>query len=297
MTEGNGAVRGSVVQRTFVPEGLNAVLNIATAPVTELCNVDEPEELDFTALVANVLGLPVESILDQHRYAQLEPRLDRGEFRFAHPFWEEYVYLLRRGQLGPPRPFGQEPGGVLAADALTLIAQFGATRFAGVYHPPMQLLSFHGRESLGPEETFDLALQCFFASRSANERVHDFVQSVSEYDVPSGQSPATTSDTLQRVIAGSSKACLAPIAVGGTAALTQLGNGAYVSALLYTGTGAAMTLVLVGTVMVADYLVQYMRHRRDALQKLPATPAPRAAPSPTRNPKRGAKNPGPARGA
>jgi uncharacterized membrane protein YesL len=45
-----------------------------------------------------------------------------------------------------------------------------------------------------------------------------------------------------------------------------LSQGAFATAILTTATGAAMTLILISTVSVADYLVHYMLHHRNAIQ-------------------------------
>jgi hypothetical protein len=61
----------------------------------------------------------------------------------------------------------------------------------------------------------------------------------------------------------SKKVCLAPLGAGGAASLSLITQGSYVAALLTAGTGAAVTLVLIGTVSVADYLVHYLLHKRN----------------------------------
>lgn len=214
--EGSRRLRGSVIQRTLIPDGLSAVLNVATVPVSELCA--DPEELDFTGLVAEVLGIADQTILDQEQYGEIEPRLRSGPWDFfpAHPFWEEFHDLWRRayGKAEPIHPLGQHPAGLLATHALALMVR---PSVPNAYFQPLAVPWGPRSEGIS-EERRDLAMRCFVASRNPGDRVTAFIETIGEYDVPSGQSPATASDTLQAIIASSSKACVAPLLVGGSTA-------------------------------------------------------------------------------
>lgn len=282
--EGNGAVRGSVIQRTLIPEGLSTVLSVATVPVSELIGTDGREAIDFTRLVADVLGVAEESILDQDGYAKLEPRLRDGSLwgDFGpHPFWREmydYLYGSLRYQ-EPAKPLGEGPSAILASHALTLMVRPAGLQNA--FFLPTSWPRRMQQEELS-EESVELAVRCFVASRTPNTRVSAFIERIGEYDVPSGQSPKAKSDSLLQLVDGTKAVCLAPLATGGANALSQLNQGHFVTALLSTSTAAAMSLILIGTVSVADYLVHHMVHQR----KKPNDPTPERGPGkgPNRTP-------------
>ena len=122
------AVRGSVIQRTLIPSGLSAVLNIATAPIAELRDGD-PKKLDFTRLVADVLGVAEETILNDNPYAKLEPWLSDGRFWDEHrldehldvPYGRMFRDRLRWLRKEAYAPLRDGPSALLASRALTLM--------------------------------------------------------------------------------------------------------------------------------------------------------------------------------
>jgi len=96
----------------------------------------------------------------------------------------------------------------------------------------------------------------------ANKKLRNLFKDLEYYDIPTGQNPKTQSDSLLKLIESGKKLCLAPIVAAGTMGISQLGQGAYVAALLTVGTGSAMTIVLIGTLAVGDVLVRHMIHNR-----------------------------------
>jgi len=107
-----------------------------------------------------------------------------------------------------------------------------------------------------------LPLQCLAARLSLDRRSEEFIQEIYRYDIPLAQSPSVKADNLLQLLETSKKYCIAPLAVGGPQAVTQLAQGNYVAALLTTGTAGAMTLVLLGTVAVGAMIVQRVAQAR-----------------------------------
>jgi hypothetical protein len=281
----NSNVHGSVIQRSLVPRSLRAVLHVATVPVDDL----DPTGLNdsrksFRDLVSRVLGIPGESIVDETQYAKLLNILRDGTLweELAHrahtPLFHELYYYWRHelGRLAEERlgdasrTIPEENTVLLAMHSLSLM--LSPTRTAGPFWAsPSGFGSFPATaipriEKLRlNDETFDLGIQCFFSAIYADKRVRNFGQEIEHYDIPSGQSPAAKTESLLTIIETSKKVCLAPLAVGGSTALAQLTQGNYVSALLCSGTASAMTLILIGTLSVADYLIHYLLHKRNEL--------------------------------
>lgn len=79
---------------------------------------------------------------------------------------------------------------------------------------------------------------------------------------PCGGNPKTGADSLLRIIETGKKLCLAPIAAAGAYGVALLSQAEYVGALLTVVTGAVMTLILIGTISVGDFLVRYLIHWR-----------------------------------
>ncbi len=256
------AVRGSVMQRTLIPEGLSVVLNVSTVPLAEIAEERKGEEVRLRPLLAQILGISETAILESDTYESLCETLSEGRFFTKRPFphdwpyyWDYYQQLL--SQRGQRFKIGSGAPGLLASDALALMVR-PPTAGAGLFVP----LTWDA-ESLGAsDEEVDLALRCYGLGVRENRRVLDFVASIGEYEIPSGQSPATKSDSLLRLIEGSRAVCLAPLVGGGAVGVTQLNQGHLVLALQTTCTAAAMSLILIGTISVADYLVHHVLHRR-----------------------------------
>jgi len=287
--EKNLPVHGSVIQRSIIPEGLGAVLNIATVPVEELDKtfIENDSDTNFRRLVGQVVGIPTESILDERQYRQLWKQLRDGRFwkemsnKARDPYTHELFYCYHRSLRECVETAEDEYYKLSRSDSPTELLGYHSLAYmmsptinAGMNWPtPFPHHPFWQRESRKwfdelqiSEEALQLGFSCYFSSIGTADRVVRFTKAAENYDIPSGQSPATRSDSLKSIIETTKKVCLAPIAVGGTTAISQLSQCNYVSALLATGTGAAMTLILVGTVSVADYLVHYLLHKRNSLE-------------------------------
>lgn len=286
--ESNMPVHGSVIQRSLIPEGLGAVLNVATVPIDELDSscLSQNSKYAFQRLVGQVLGIPVESIINDGQYRKLAEMFRDGDIweemamRAHHPYAEKmYHYWYRDWRYIMKERLSDEwevsfrdhPAGLLGSHSLSLLVS--PTKHTGMQWPFfMPSLLYRGSHGFLlfdkielTEEAFQLGMNCFFTAVSADERVVRFTRAAGRYDIPSGQSPSAKSDSLTKLIETSKKVCLAPLAIGGTAAISQLSQGSFVTALLSAATGSAMTLILVGTVSVADYLVHYLLHKRNSI--------------------------------
>lgn len=269
----NSSISSSVIQRSLVPYGLNVVLSVASVPVKELGVTSDREEdpTVFTELTAEILGIPKESFLDETQYQKLKTSLRKGDFwdniyrNFPRPpyYYDHYRYF--GDLLAQSSNDQQKPETDFAIDALSLMADPIPQSPMLLLLPESRLFS-RGNYDLDyleiTPEALQIGLACIFSGANPDARVARFRTDVQNYHIPTGQSPSTQSDSLLKLIETSKKMCLAPLAAGGTVGITQLTQGALVHALLCTGTGAAMTLVLIGTIAVADLLVRYLMQKR-----------------------------------
>jgi len=114
------------------------------------------------------------------------------------------------------------------------------------------------------ETAFVTGITCFNARLQRSRRTADFTKSVLDYDLPVGNSPRASSDSLLKLLDSGKKMCLAPMAAGGTYGIAQLSQGQYVAAILSVSAGSAMTLILLGSVAVGSLLVQRIAQIRNS---------------------------------
>jgi hypothetical protein len=123
---------------------------------------------------------------------------------------------------------------------------------------------FRQNRNLEIDETaFTTGMACFNARLRRSRRTADFTRSVLEYDIPFGNSPRASSDSLLKLLDSGKKMCLAPMAAGGTFGIAQLSHGQYVAAILSVTAGSTMTLILLGSVAVGSLLVQRVAQMRN----------------------------------
>jgi hypothetical protein len=261
------SVFGSVIQRSLIPQGLGVVVSVASIPLKEL-GVSRGREEDpgvLREVVSGILGLPERSLLDETEYKQLKTGIARGYFldrtfpdHFDFNPGLRYYFDAAANSL----EFADTPEADFARDGLMAL---GNPLSPGAPALPTAFLKRGSPDSTSPEAV-QLGLSVVFSAINPEERVLNFTNEIGGYQIPTGQSPATKSDSLLTLIESSRKICLAPLAAGGTVGVTQLTQGALVQALLCTGTGAAMSLVLIGTLSVADLLVRYLLQKRPGNQ-------------------------------
>lgn len=276
-------IGGTVIQRSFVPRGLGVVINVATVPLDELVVDGSPDaDSDFLRnFTAELLGTPRHSIIDQSQYQLLDRLFSDGDFferlatlatdplsyewnRYYFQYWRDY--LSRKERAAPPRRR-------FVQDFLSLLARpvpvpVGNTPFTFGPWP-----SFISRERLLADsrefrelhlstEGFQAGLACIYSGVDAEDRVREFTSTLENYEIPIGQSPKVKAGSLLQMIDTGKQLCLAPLLAGGTIGIGQLQQASYIGALLTVGTGAGMTLMLIGTLSVGDYLVRYLMHKR-----------------------------------
>jgi len=266
-------IYGSVIQRSLIPQNLGGILNIATVPIDEIDRsyLESDSQDKFRRLVSQITGVPVESMIDERQYQQLTKRfLDRHLLEdFLHAtrwnffYYDEFILELKKIDLP------ENSSMLLASHALSLMASpITGSYWVSPFTPFLSKRVKRHYEIAMENEALELGFKCFLSALLPDERVRSFVHSALSYDIPSGQSPETDSDSLLNLFENSKKVCLAPMGAGGVASIPLLTKGSYVAALLCAGTGAAITLILIGTVSVADYLVYYLLHKRNAIDKV-----------------------------
>jgi hypothetical protein len=262
---------GSVMQVSLIPAELGMVLNIASAPVSELLGrqPDEPQD-NLRSLTAATLGMPAASIIDELQYQQLLTTLEARELPPGSSSREEHELLqdvrrlatLRRSEELPPvRALGVDAIALLATPERMFWSSAAADLLVGRTYRDSS--PFAEKVNLNTEG-LQAGLSCLFAGANPEPRVHSFVNSSLHYDIPWSASPKAHSDSLLKLFDSGKKMVLAPLVAAGTLGITQLGQGAYVAALLTVGAGSAMTLILIGTVAVGDLLVRRLAGHRGA---------------------------------
>ena len=269
-----GAISGSIIQRTFIGADLPVSLFAASVPIEELWSGESSsiEDTAFRGLVAELFSLPRRAVLDETEYKSVADSLLRGR-----------VPYLRRGALVAPgagsfelNQTARDLKAELDADtglrvfgehAIALVASMsgmGSGWVRPVYSDRLvgYESSYWPREGDVDETALATAVACFDARLGRSRKMSAFTDAVLTYDLPMGHSPGTSSDSLLKLLDGGRKMCLAPLAAGGLAGITQLTQGAYAAAILTVGTGGVMTLILLGSVAVGSLLIEAVARRR-----------------------------------
>jgi hypothetical protein len=271
------SIGGTVIQRSFISSTITNVVNVASVPLSEV--VDDSNQIDqssfLPSLTAEILGIPRATIIDERQYRNLVDVLrDSDPFQLVqprrpiHPFlWEELYYerQLRLRELMADRT-SDKPIVGFGEDIVALLTGRINELDRSFYWPFVEELVRGVTAKLGNDEIDEDAvvagLTCLAARLNRTEKVKNFTSTLMTYDIPLGQSPSTQSDSLLKLLESGKKMCLAPLVAGGTLGVGQLGQGQYVAALLWVGTGSAMTLVLLGTVAIGALLVRRVAQDR-----------------------------------
>lgn len=274
------AIYGSVIQRSLIPQNLASNLNIAIVPINEIDKSYLDNQSNFRRLVGQVTGIPIDSMIDEQQYKEMTDLLTNSEFwaRHTNPESRDKPHPYRHfdrpaiyfDRYKKSEEFPNQSTVLLASHALSLMV-------APVKIPIQRFMRWNTFPDYAKNdimkrldletEAFELGLQCFSNALIPDKRVKQFVQTAYNYEIPSGQSPETESDSLLNIFENCKKVCLAPMAAGGTASIALLSQGKFVEAFLCAGTGATISLMLIGTVSVADYMVYYLLHKRNAIDK------------------------------
>ena len=239
------SIDGTVIQRSFVGHRASNVVNIASAPLKEL----GVRGGSIEDIVSQLLGVPSQAILGHDLYRDLRGRFNI-EGILSEGSWRKEAETIHE-----------------ADDNTALLADFISCSTASVLPALDWRELFALRQAVGsyPELSEDaviLAFQCLVSRLTRSRHTERFLNGLYQYDIPLGQSPSVKSDSLLKLLETSKSFCIAPLALGGAQAVTQLSQGNYVSALLTTGTGSVMTLVLIGTVSVGAMIVQRVAQAR-----------------------------------
>lgn len=266
-------IGGTVIQRSFVGREAANIIHIATVPVSELgITSEEPGRI-----LAEVLGIPASNVLDDESYRKVIQRLRGYPPDYFFPYWghprfhryTDRFYDSLRGEGTPAELF---------TDFLVTVGDPSST--TGAFQPWAFMPDPELREDFEVNpQALAAAMQCIASRANRSAQSEGFIQEVFGYDIPMGQSPAVQSDSLLRLLETSRKFCVAPLALGGAQAVTQLVQGSYVAALLTAGTAGVMTLVLIGTVSVGALIVQRVaqsRAKSTQVEFRDPPPAPRA---------------------
>jgi hypothetical protein len=245
-------IAGTIIQRSFVAAELGTVLNVATVPLDELIDVDSAEDANLLRqLSSQIFAMPENLILDDQEYYRLA-RAVSAEGRLLYYQQHELGVLLERR-------FSEEVHVATFADhAIALISESLSDPWTSGFEARDRGQFIAGSLDISLE-AFMAGLNCLSAGLSARPAVNEFAAAVKQYDVPLGHSPKTENDSLLTLIQSGKRMCLAPLAGATTIALGQLGQQAYAASLLTAGTGAGITLILIGTLSFSDYLIRRFR--------------------------------------
>ncbi len=248
-------VGGTVIQRSFIGREAANIIHIATVPVSELgISSEDPERI-----LAEVLGIPVSNVLDDNKYRNVIRYLRGYPPDYFFPYWGHPRFHRSADRFYEALKSEGSPTELFTDFLATIGEPSGANGLQSFGFFPYQELS---QEIEINPQALASALQCIGSRANRSSQSEGFIQEVLGYDIPMGQSPKVESDNLLQLLETSRKFCVAPLALGGAQAVTQLVQGSYVAALLTTGTAGAMTLVLIGTVSVGALIVQRVAQSR-----------------------------------
>ena len=271
--------RGTVIQRSFVPREVGAVLNIASVPLSEMYFEEfEDRELGriLRQITSEVLAIPEKTILDDIQYQKLCQIL--AEEDYSEParglpsiLWHQLLRFYRedagssremeiRKDRYPLSQFSSDLFCLMASPSLT--STFPLVPFYGLPLRYVTSESIAIRELSLSSEALQTGVSCFSSGKFCDAKVAHLVEEIHHYEIPLALSPRVRGDSLLKLIENGKKLCLAPMIGGGTIGLSQLGQGEFVAALLTAGTGSGMTLIFIGTLAVGDLLVRHMMARR-----------------------------------
>jgi hypothetical protein len=268
----DGSVSGSVIQRTFVGGEVSTALFAASVPLDEVgMSSGADDSRGFHRVVGEILGVPQVVLLDERQYFDAVRGMTRRDWprrmmRYG-PFFEEWFMNWERRQGEITREVGEsgEPSVRIFAEhtiALLVSPDRTLTPWLGLTVSPDELSAEFGIK--GDETATSTGVACFNARLQRSKKTADFTSAVLQYDLPFGNSPKASSDSLLKLLESGKKMCLAPVAAGGTVGIGFLTQGHYVAAILCTGTVGVMTLILLGTIAVGSLLISRISQRRPA---------------------------------
>ncbi|HYT04123.1 MAG TPA: hypothetical protein VEM13_04505 [Gemmatimonadales bacterium] len=266
-------VSGSVIERALVGRELPVALYAASVPLDEIGGNSRPDEDDadgFKRLVGETLALPSNVLLDEEQYNKVAVRVLGGDqlgawYRYA-PLGKDWAiaWEAREREVRAQVELKERPLQMFAEHAIALMVSGHPATFPYLLSVPAPPDDLRRTLDLETDETaFTTGLACLAARLQRSRRAAEFTETVLEYELPFGNSPRTSSDSLLKLLDAGRKMCLAPLGAGGTVGVTQLLQGQYIAAILSVGTGSVMTLILLGSVAVGSLLVSRLARRGD----------------------------------
>lgn len=277
--DSNDAVLGSIVQRTFVPSELSTHLSVITLPWDDLkCG-----EAGLPTIVSALTGTARADLLTDREFAAaiafmrdpdfFESILDERLWRRAPFPWRE---MVRRYGLFP---WPSELDPFLVHDSAGRFdnenpsARLGemviAGQLSGWQHTPQptwtvtsERLRSSLRERQVSMEALATTARLLLAWTRKTDRVSTSLTQLGRYDIPYGNSPETKSETLRNMIQNARSVVVAPLVAGGLQSSSYISTGQYAAAFQCAVTAGAVTLLLVGSVGLADLVVDFLSRRR-----------------------------------
>ena len=240
-------VAGTVSQRAFIGRQRSSIVNVASVSLKDLAIHGDD---DTRGIVAQLLGVPRETVVDQNAYDYVLQQLPGPEMLVA-PHWPvSFDSEVLAGPTSPVR-FFEDFMAILTTPA------------------PLPPTVYYGYSTEGIYEVTDInaegvyiSLQCAATRLFRDSDIDAFTKEILLHDIPLGQSPKIKSDSLLRLLETSRHFCIAPLVFGVKDAVSQLNSGDYVGALCTTATAGAMTLILIGTVSVGTLMVHRVAQLR-----------------------------------
>jgi hypothetical protein len=229
-------------------------------------------------------------MVDQQEYSRSLGVLSKPEFwselkhfyyfQFREPPFEPFVHeWYRRAWEWHGRVWMEEKNKHFLADDTLRCQLSSADRTAfGPWHsnlfpflpiPPMypqkMLEEFFLKHEIRPE-ALTTAIRLRPTAIFSSKKVVSAANSLQQYDIPFGQSPKTTSDTLENIIKSAKNIVVAPLVAGGLGSATFISTGQYLLAIECAAAASASTIILVATTPLADYIVSYISRQRGKIE-------------------------------
>ena len=242
-------VAGTVSQRAFVSRQRSSVISVASVSLKDLAIHSD----DIRDIVAQLLGVPRETVVDQDGYGHVMKELPGPEVLVA-PWWPvSFEPEILAGPISPVRFF----------EDFMAIATTPAPLPPAVYYG-YSAEDIHEVADINAEGVY-LSLQCAAARLFRDSDIDALTREILVHEIPLGQSPEIKSDSLLQLLETSRQFCIAPLVFSAKDAVSQLTSGDYVGALCTTATAGAMTLILIGTVSVGALMVHRIAQLRSRM--------------------------------
>jgi hypothetical protein len=128
-------------------------------------------------------------------------------------------------------------------------------------YPQEMISEFFSKYQIRPE-AMALAIRVRTTAIFSSKKIVSAIDGISQYHIPFGQSPKITSDTLQNIIKSAKNIVVAPLIAGALGSATYISTGQYLLAIECAVAASASTIILVATISLADYIIDYISKQR-----------------------------------